>query len=78
VINKDREAPFFRRADYGVVGDLHEVIPALISEIRGRKSTMKGAVRCLPSGNTQVGPARGPLTETHCPEEQKRQARYSS
>ena len=41
VINKDRDAPFFRRADYGVVGDLHEVIPALIQEIRGRKSAMK-------------------------------------
>jgi electron transfer flavoprotein alpha subunit len=41
VINKDREAPFFRRADYGVVGDLHEVIPALISEIRSRKSAIK-------------------------------------
>ncbi len=41
VINKDRDAPFFRRADYGVVGDLHEVIPALISEIRSRKASMK-------------------------------------
>jgi electron transfer flavoprotein alpha subunit len=38
VINKDRDAPFFRRADYGVTGDLHEVIPALIDEIRRRKA----------------------------------------
>jgi len=38
VINKDREAPFFRRADYGVVGDLHEILPALIAEIRERRS----------------------------------------
>lgn len=38
VINKDREAPFFRRADFGVVGDLHEILPALTAEIRKRKS----------------------------------------
>jgi electron transfer flavoprotein alpha subunit len=38
VINKDRDAPFFRRADYGVTGDLHEIIPALIEEIRRRKA----------------------------------------
>lgn len=41
VINKDRDAPFFRRADYGVTGDLHEVIPALIAEIRSRKLSNK-------------------------------------
>ena len=39
VINKDPEAPFFRRAHYGVVGDLHEILPALTAEIRKRKSS---------------------------------------
>jgi electron transfer flavoprotein alpha subunit len=36
VINKDPEAPFFSKADYGVLGDLHEVIPAIVEEIKQR------------------------------------------
>jgi len=37
VINNDPEAPFFKNADYGVVGDAFDVVPKLIEVIRNNK-----------------------------------------
>ncbi|TDU82360.1 electron transfer flavoprotein alpha subunit apoprotein [Kribbella voronezhensis] len=37
-VNKDEEAPIFELVDFGVVGDLHKVLPAATEEVTKRKS----------------------------------------
>lgn len=36
-INKDAEAPIFELADFGVLGDLHKVLPAATDDVKNRK-----------------------------------------
>ena len=42
-INTDPEAPMVTRADHAVIGDVHEVLPAVLEEIRSRKAAAVGA-----------------------------------
>jgi electron transfer flavoprotein alpha subunit len=38
-INKDANAPIFEFSDFGVIGDLHQVVPKLTELVRARKGS---------------------------------------
>ena len=42
-VNTDPEAPMMTKADYAVVGDMHEVVPAILDELKRRGSVAAGS-----------------------------------
>ena len=55
VINKDAEAPIFELADFGVVGDLFQVVPQLTEEIQKRARADQGRFGRRPARLPRLG-----------------------
>ncbi len=37
-VNKDAESPIFELADFGIMGDLHKIVPQAVEEIREQRA----------------------------------------
>jgi electron transfer flavoprotein alpha subunit len=47
VINSDPEAPFFKVADYGIVGDAFDVAPRLLEKFKSLKHSNHNSINLL-------------------------------
>jgi electron transfer flavoprotein alpha subunit len=57
-VNNDRTAPILKRADLGVVGDLHQILPILLAKLQARAAANPAARHDEPSAPAALDPDR--------------------